>query len=68
MNKVTVKANAKVNFTLAVTGRREDGYHTLSTVMHSVALFDELTVEKCGTGVCLKTNDENIPTDERNTA
>lgn len=68
MNKVTLKANAKVNFTLAVTGRREDGYHTLSTVMHSIALFDELTVEKVDSGVFLTTNDEKIPTDERNTA
>ncbi|MBR6735495.1 MAG: 4-(cytidine 5'-diphospho)-2-C-methyl-D-erythritol kinase [Oscillospiraceae bacterium] len=68
MKSITLRANAKVNLTLAVTGKRDDGYHTISTVMHSVALFDELTVEKCDFGVCLTTNDENIPTDEKNTA
>lgn len=68
MNKVTARANAKVNLTLFVTGRRDDGYHTLSTVMHSVELFDEVTAEKAASGISLMTDDENIPTDRRNTA
>ena len=37
-----VKAYAKINLTLDITGRREDGYHLLDTVMQSVSLFDEL--------------------------
>ncbi len=40
------KAYAKINLTLAITGIREDGYHTLHTVMQQVSLHDELTVEK----------------------
>lgn len=41
-----VKAYAKINLSLALTGVREDGYHTLHTVMQAVSLCDELTVEK----------------------
>lgn len=42
-----LKACAKINLTLDVTGKREDGYHLLDSVFQSVSLFDEITVEKC---------------------
>ena len=41
-----VECNAKINLCLAVTGKREDGYHFLDSVMQSVSLFDTLTIEK----------------------
>lgn len=37
-----VKANAKVNLSLDITGKRADGYHTLCSVMQSVTLCDTL--------------------------
>ena len=37
-------APAKVNLTLAVTGRRDDGYHSLHSVMVPLQLGDALTV------------------------
>ena len=40
-----VKANAKVNLSLDVTGKRDDGYHTLCSVFQSVSLSDILNVE-----------------------
>ena len=39
---VFVHAYAKVNLTLAVLGRRADGYHRLASVMQTVALHDTL--------------------------
>ena len=39
-------ANAKINLTLDITGVREDGFHTLSSVMAPVTLCDEITIEK----------------------
>ncbi|MBO5735423.1 MAG: hypothetical protein J6S15_04925 [Clostridia bacterium] len=39
-------AYAKLNLTLAITGIREDGYHTLHTVMQQISLCDIITVEK----------------------
>ena len=41
-----VKANAKINLTLDITGKRDDGYHIIDSVFQSVALCDELSVEK----------------------
>ncbi len=39
-----IKANAKVNLSLDITGKRPDGYHTLCSVFQSVSLSDVLTV------------------------
>ena len=37
-----VKAYAKINWRLAVTGRRADGYHQLHGLMQSISLYDVL--------------------------
>lgn len=42
-----IKANAKVNLSLDVTGKRPDGYHTLESVFQSVSLCDYLTISLC---------------------
>jgi 4-diphosphocytidyl-2-C-methyl-D-erythritol kinase len=38
-------APAKINWTLEVLGRREDGYHEVRTVMQAIDLCDELEIE-----------------------
>ncbi len=38
------QAYAKINLSLDITGRRDDGYHLVSMVMQTVALCDEVTV------------------------
>ncbi len=50
--QVTLRICAKVNISLDVTGRREDGYHTLDSVLQPVGLFDTMTVSlKAGQGI-----------------
>lgn len=64
---LTVKAYAKINLWLDITGRREDGYHTLNTVMRRVNLYDEITVEPSGTdNAVIRCDDPAVPCDERN--
>lgn len=62
-------AYAKLNLTLDVLGRREDGYHDLKSVMQTVSIRDDIEID-IGTGKpwCLKCDLEGIPTDERNLA
>ncbi len=41
-----IKACAKVNLLLNITGLRADGYHLIESVMQSVNLYDEITIKK----------------------
>ena len=43
--KITLPSFAKINLILRVTGKRQDGYHTLETLFQSISLFDDLTFE-----------------------
>ena len=40
-----IEAYAKINLTLEVLGRRDDGFHDIATVLQTVSLADELTFE-----------------------
>lgn len=62
MKKLTVKAYAKLNLFLDITGRRADGYHELKTVMQSISLCDILEFEVCGgTGIELTCDRGDLP-------
>ncbi len=45
MRVVKERANAKINLFLDVIAKRDDGFHDIKTVMHSVSLYDELTIK-----------------------
>jgi 4-diphosphocytidyl-2-C-methyl-D-erythritol kinase len=45
---VRVFAPAKINLFLAITGKRDDGYHQLTTLMAKLALGDILEVRRTG--------------------
>lgn len=66
MNRIILKARAKVNLSLDVTGIREDGYHEMKMINHSIDLHDVLTFEACEEGIELTSNQDAIPLDERN--
>ena len=44
--KLKLKCNAKINLSLYISGKREDGYHEIDTVMQSVSLADRITIKK----------------------
>ncbi len=69
MQTLTGNAYAKINLTLNVTGVRDDGYHELETVMHTVSLCDRIVVRRSQqTGVTLGCNLPYVPRDGRNLA
>lgn len=68
MSGVDIKARAKLNLSLDVLGRREDGFHDLKMVMQSAELSDELHIELTDGEFSAHTNRAYIPCDERNVA
>ena len=62
-------AFAKLNLTLDVLGKREDGYHDLKSVMQTVSIRDDVELD-IGTGKpwTLECSAAGIPTDETNLA
>ncbi len=66
---MTLIANAKLNLYLDITGRRQDGYHLLESVMQSITLSDIVDVSFGeGSGIELCCSAPHIPSDERNIA
>ena len=65
MTKLTEGAFAKINLTLDVLGRREDGYHDLSSVMQTISVRDDVEIILDGGGEWkLFCDREDIPQDE----
>src|SRR6478672_2210224 len=56
---------AKINWTLRVLGKREDGYHELYTVFQTVSLHDTLRFDEAG-GLTLTCDNPAVPVDESN--
>lgn len=66
--RAIARSFAKINLTLDVTGKRDDGYHNIETVMQSVSLFDFIIADKRSHGIELATNLKYLPTNEKNIA
>lgn len=62
------KAYAKINISLDVVGKREDGYHLLKMIMQTIDLYDLITINRIKEGINITTNKPFVPTDERNLA
>lgn len=66
---MTAKAYAKINLTLDVVGRRDDGYHLLKTVMQSVSLHDSISITSTGNcDITVHTSNSKIADDKSNLA
>lgn len=64
-----VHAHAKINLYLNVTGKRDDGYHNIETVFHSIGLHDEVILrERTEQGITVQCGHPDVPSDSRNLA
>ena len=61
LNKVTIKAPAKINLTLDVIGEKPDGYHELRMIMQTIDLCDELSIAHTGSPKIELTMDKELP-------
>lgn len=69
MQQFSQKAYAKINLSLNVLGKRADGYHEVSMLMHQITLADTVFLERREEKrIVLTSNSRQIPLDERNLA
>ena len=69
MTTLTEGAFAKINLTLDVLDRREDGYHDIRSTLQTVALRDDIELLlDTGTGWRIECETAGIPLDETNLA
>lgn len=66
---IKIKCPAKINLTLKITGKRDDGFHNIDSIMQTINLFDYLTIstEKSDeTDIILSGTSDEIPYNEKN--
>ncbi|MBR1622935.1 MAG: 4-(cytidine 5'-diphospho)-2-C-methyl-D-erythritol kinase [Pseudobutyrivibrio sp.] len=67
MDSIELKALAKINIGLDVTGIRDDGYHEVRMIMQTVNLFDKVCIRKQDNGlVTMNTNLNFLPVNDDN--
>ncbi|QEK13277.1 4-(cytidine 5'-diphospho)-2-C-methyl-D-erythritol kinase [Crassaminicella thermophila] len=68
MDEIKIRGRAKINLSLDVLRRREDGYHEVKMIMQQIDLYDEILLKNIDKGILLESNCEFIPTHEGNIA
>lgn len=67
-DRAILKSYAKINLTLDVLGKLENGYHEIKSIMQTVNLFDLIVVDKTESEIDIRTNLKFLPTNEKNIA
>lgn len=69
MREIRLKARAKINLGLDVLRKREDGYHEVRMIMHTVNLYDRITITPArDRQIRVRTNLRYLPVNEDNLA
>lgn len=63
-----IHANAKINWSLDITGQREDGYHLMDMLMQPVSLSDDVFVHPAQTITLTTGGEPLLPADEHHLA
>ena len=67
MNSITLKSRAKINLSIDVLGKRQDGYHLVEMIMETIDLYDLIEInEKDNDQITIKSTSDEIPLDCNN--
>ena len=66
MQKLTLKAPAKINLYLNVLNKRPDGFHNIETIFEKVDLCDRITLRIRRRGIKIYCRQKEVPCDKRN--
>ena len=67
MNSIQLKSRAKINLSIDVLGKREDGYHLVEMIMQTIDLFDKIKIFSLKEDtIIIESNRLDIPLDSTN--
>lgn len=67
MNSIELKSRAKINLSIDVLGKRQDGYHLVEMIMQTIDLFDIIKIFSLNEDkIIVSSNSSDIPTDKSN--
>ena len=67
MNSIALKSRAKINLSIDVLGKRQDGYHLVEMIMQTIDLYDLIEInEKDNDQITIKSTSDEIPLDCNN--
>lgn len=67
MDSIKLKSRAKINLSIDVLGKRQDGYHLVEMIMQTIDLYDLIEInEKDNDQITIKSTSDEIPLDCNN--
>jgi 4-diphosphocytidyl-2-C-methyl-D-erythritol kinase len=66
MTEMQVLAPAKINLSLKILGRREDGFHEIETLIAPISLADKIDIERQSRWIDFSCDDPTVPTGDEN--
>jgi 4-diphosphocytidyl-2-C-methyl-D-erythritol kinase len=67
MNSINLKSRAKINLSIDVLGKREDGYHIVEMIMQTIDLYDKLKITEIEeNSILIKSDSVDIPLNKDN--
>ncbi|MEG1409250.1 MAG: 4-(cytidine 5'-diphospho)-2-C-methyl-D-erythritol kinase [Terrisporobacter sp.] len=67
MNSIDLKSRAKINLSIDVLGKRDDGYHIVEMIMQTIDLYDNLKITEIEEELInIKSDSVDIPLNEDN--
>lgn len=66
MKTIVMESFGKINLSLDIVNRREDGYHNIETIMQEIDLKDIVTLTEREKGIVIRSNSKEMPLDENN--
>jgi 4-diphosphocytidyl-2-C-methyl-D-erythritol kinase len=66
MTKMQVLAPAKINLSLKILGRRDDGFHEIETLIAPISLADKIDIERQSRWIDFSCDDPTLPAGDEN--
>lgn len=66
MGELALESYGKINLSLDVLYKRDDGYHELNTIMQQVDLMDKIILKDRENGIKIECNKEEVPLNQSN--